>query len=77
MSYSCGGNSDVLHGYSIKTGDMDRWLESTAAYRAREKAAFQEIEMPVYWKDGENFLQHPAMEGFTIAAPPVAIDPMI
>lgn len=72
-----GGYSVILHGYSRTTGDMDLWVERSAANYQRIKKAFVVFGMPVFDMTEENFLQHPVWDVFTFGVPPVAIDVMV
>lgn len=69
-----GGYSVILHGYSRTTGDLDIWVEKTAANYERLAQAFQVFGMPVFDMTEHNFLHNPALDVFTFGRPPVAID---
>lgn len=69
-----GGYSVILHGYSRTTGDLDVWVEKTAANYERLANAFFTFGMPVFDMSAHNFLRNPAMDVFTFGRPPVAID---
>jgi hypothetical protein len=69
-----GGYSVILHGYSRTTGDLDIWVERTAANYARLVRAFQVFGLPVFDMSAENFLSRPDLDVFTFGRPPVAID---
>lgn len=69
-----GGYSVILHGYSRTTGDLDIWVERTAANYERLVQAFRILGMPVFDMSAENFLSRPDLDVFTFGRPPVAID---
>jgi hypothetical protein len=69
-----GGYSVILHGYSRTTGDLDVWVEKTAANYEQLTKAFFAFGMPVFDMSAHNFLENPAMDVFTFGRPPVAID---
>jgi hypothetical protein len=69
-----GGYSVILHGYSRTTGDLDIWVERTAANYTRLTQAFHSFGMPVFDMTSQNFLHNPALDVFTFGRPPVAID---
>ncbi len=72
-----GGYSVILHGYPRTTGDMDIWVERTAANYQKIKNAFHQFGMPVFDMTLVNFLSHPNWDVFTFGTPPVAIDLMV
>ena len=69
-----GGYSVILHGYSRTTGDLDVWVEKTAANYALLVQAFRDFGMPTFDMTAENFLNQPAFDVFTFGRSPVAID---
>jgi hypothetical protein len=77
VKYMLVGGSVILHGYSRTTGDMDIWVERTAANYSNLLLAFHQFKMPVFDMTEENFLHHPDWEVFTFGTPPVAIDLMV
>lgn len=72
-----GGYSVILHGYSRTTGDLDLWVEKSAANYERLTKAFFTFGMPVFDMSAHNFLANPAIDVFTFGRPPVAIDIII
>ena len=69
-----GGYSVILHGYSRTTGDLDIWVEKTAANYEQLARAFQQFGMPTFDMTADNFLFRPEFDVFTFGRPPVAID---
>lgn len=69
-----GGYSVILHGYSRTTGDLDIWVDKTAANYAQLVRAFHEFGMPTFDMTAQNFLRNPRFDVFTFGRPPVAID---
>lgn len=69
-----GGYSVILHGYSRTTGDLDIWVDKTAANYAQLVRAFHEFGMPTFDMTAQNFLDSPHFDVFTFGRPPVAID---
>lgn len=43
-----GGYSVILHGYSRTTGDLDVWVEKSAANYGRLEKSFYSFGMPVF-----------------------------
>ena len=71
-----GGYSVILHGYSRTTGDLDIWVEKTAANYDCLARAFLVFGMSVFDMTAENFLHNPVLDVFTFGRPPAAIDIM-
>jgi hypothetical protein len=71
-----GGFAVILHGHARVTGDMDVWVERTAANYKRLKRAFFEFDMPVFDMTEDNFLNHSDWDVFKFGRKPVAIDIM-
>ena len=69
-----GGYSVILHGYSRTTGDLDIWVDKTAANYTQLAAAFHDFGMPMFDMTLENFLHRPEFDVFTFGRSPVAID---
>jgi hypothetical protein len=72
-----GGYWVILHGYSRTTGDLDLWVEKSAANNERLTKAFFTFGMPVFDMSAHNFLANPAIDVFTFGRPPVAIDILV
>ena len=56
-----GGYSVILHGYSRTTGDLDIWVDRTAANYALLVRAFRDFGMPTFDNDGGKFPEPPGV----------------
>ncbi len=72
-----GGYAVILYGYARTTGDMDIWIDNSAANYDRVTHAFQSFGMPVFDMTLENFMASDKFEVFRFGRKPVAIDVMI
>ncbi len=69
-----GGYSVILHGYSRTTGDLDVWVNKTAANYQKLSAAFAAFKLPVFDMTEANFLSNPLFDVFSFGRAPISID---
>ena len=71
-----GGYAVILNGYRRSTGDMDIWVNVTAANHKRLLNAYMSFGLPTSDISEENFLNNIEIEVFTYGVPPVCIEIM-
>ena len=71
-----GGYAVILNGYRRSTGDMDIWVNVTAANHKRLFNAYMSFGLPTSDISEENFLNNIEIEVFTYGVPPVCIEIM-
>ena len=68
-----GGYAVILNGYRRSTGDMDIWVNVTAANHKKLLNAYMSFGLPTSDISEENFLNNIEIEVFTYGVPPVCI----
>ena len=71
-----GGYAVILNGYRRSTGDMDIWVNVTAANHKKLLNAYMSFGLPTSDISEENFLNNIEIEVFTYGVPPVCIEIM-
>ena len=69
-----GGYATIIYGYSRTTGDLDIWVERSAANYKKIQKAFEFFSMPVFDMTEDRFLTDDKIDVFTYGRPPVSID---
>lgn len=72
-----GGKAVILHGYSRSTGDMDIWVERTAANYDRLMRSFAQFGFPTNVILLTDFMRGEPFDVFTFGRSPIAIDVML
>lgn len=69
-----GGYAVIYHGYSRSTGDLDIWVNPTAANYSKLKNAFSLFGMSLFDMTEEKFLKQENYDVFTFGRPPICIE---
>ena len=72
-----GGKAVILHGYSRSTGDMDIWVNRTAANHQQLIRAFKAFGLPSDMILLADFIRGEPFDVFTFGRSPIAIDIML